>query len=78
MCLKQQVSLGGEKKENVRAGEVAQRLRALKRLRPLPEVPSLIPSNHIVAHNHLLWELMPSYCVSEDSYSVLTRKRMCC
>jgi hypothetical protein len=34
----------------VRAGEMAQRLRALT---ALPEVLSSIPSNHMVAHNHL-------------------------
>jgi hypothetical protein len=33
--------------------------------------PELIPINHIVAHNHLLWDLMRSSGVSEDSYSVL-------
>jgi hypothetical protein len=33
-----------------RAGEMAQWLRAL---RALPEVLSSIPSNHLVAHNHL-------------------------
>jgi hypothetical protein len=33
-----------------RAGEMAQRLRALA---ALLEVLSLIPSNHVVAHNHL-------------------------
>jgi hypothetical protein len=32
------------------AGEMAQRLRALT---TLPEVLSFIPSNHMVAHNHL-------------------------
>ena len=32
------------------AGEIAQRLRALT---ALPEVLSSIPSNHMVAHNHL-------------------------
>jgi hypothetical protein len=32
------------------AGEVAQWLRALT---PLPKVLSSIPSNHMVAHNHL-------------------------
>jgi hypothetical protein len=35
---------------NVRAGEVAEWLRALT---ALPEVLSSIPSNHMVAHNHL-------------------------
>jgi hypothetical protein len=32
------------------AGEMAQQLRALT---ALPKVLSLIPSNHMVAHNHL-------------------------
>jgi hypothetical protein len=32
------------------AGEMAQQLRALT---ALPEVPSSIPSNHMVAHKHL-------------------------
>jgi hypothetical protein len=47
---------------------MAQQFRALTALQ---EVLSLIPSNHMVAHNHLLWDLMPSFGVSEDSYSVL-------
>jgi len=34
----------------VGAGEMAQRLKALT---ALPEVLSSIPSNHMVAHNHL-------------------------
>jgi hypothetical protein len=38
------------KKTDIRAGEMAQRLRALT---ALPEVLSLIPSNHMVAHNCL-------------------------
>jgi hypothetical protein len=37
------------KRQNL-AGEMAQRLRALI---VLPEVLSSIPSNHMVAHNHL-------------------------
>ena len=37
----------------------------------LPEVLSSIPSNYMVAHNHLSWDLMPSSGVSEDSDSVL-------
>ena len=37
-------------KEEVGAGEMAQQLRALT---TLPEVLSSIPSNHMVAHNHL-------------------------
>jgi hypothetical protein len=28
-------------------------------------------SNHMVAHNHLKWDLIPSSGVSKDSYSVL-------
>jgi hypothetical protein len=34
----------------LRAGEMAQRLRELT---ALPQVLSSIPSNHMVAHNHL-------------------------
>ena len=52
-----------QQKNRSRAGEMAQRLRALT---ALPEVLSSIPSNHMVAHNHL----MPSSGVSEDNYSV--------
>ena len=37
-------------KKQPRAGELAQRLRAPT---ALPEVLSSIPSNHMVAHNHL-------------------------
>jgi hypothetical protein len=47
---------------------MAQWLRALT---ALPEVLSSNPSNHMVAHNHLGWDPMPSSGVSEDSYSVL-------
>ena len=49
--------LGGKKREREKkkkgrkgAGEMAQWLRALS---TLPEVLSSIPSNHMVAHNHL-------------------------
>jgi hypothetical protein len=41
----------------VGAGEMAQQLRALT---ALAEVLSSIPSNHMVAHNHLQCDLMPS------------------
>jgi hypothetical protein len=49
---------------------MAQWLRALT---ALPEVLSSIPSNHMVAHNHLLWDPMPSsgtqvYMQIEHSY----------
>jgi hypothetical protein len=47
---------------------MAQWLRALT---AFPEVLSSIPSNHMVAHNHLQWDLMPSSGVSEDNDSVL-------
>ena len=47
---------------------MAQLLRALTNL---PEVLSSIPSNHMVAHNHLYWDLIPSSGVSEDMYSVV-------
>ena len=59
-------------KKKVRvAGEMAQWLRAVT---ALPEVLSSIPSNHMVAHNHLQWDLMPSSGVSEDNYSVHIHK----
>ena len=51
------------------AGEMAQWLSALT---VLPEVLSSIPSNHVVAHNHLQWDSMPSSGVSEDSDNALT------
>ena len=44
---------------------MAQRLRALT---ALPEVLSSSPSNHMVVHNHLYRDLMPS---SEESDNVL-------
>jgi hypothetical protein len=47
---------------------MVQQLRALA---ALPEVLSSIPSNHMVAHNYLYWDLIPSSGVSEDSNSVL-------
>jgi hypothetical protein len=50
---------------------MAQWLRALT---ALPEVLNSIPSNHMVAHNHLEWDLMPSCGVSEDSYSAPINK----
>jgi hypothetical protein len=46
----------------------------LRALITLLEVPSSIPSNHMVAYNHLYWDLMPSCGVSEDSYCVLIYK----
>jgi hypothetical protein len=48
---------------------MAQWLRALT---ALPEVLSSIPSNGMMAHNHLQRDLMPSSSVSGDSDSVLT------
>ena len=48
----------------MKAGKTAQSLSALT---TLLEVLSLIPSNHMVAHNHLMF----SSCVSEDNYIVL-------
>jgi hypothetical protein len=47
---------------------MAQSLRALT---ALPEVLSSFLSNHVVAHNHLWWDPMPSSSVFEDSYSIL-------
>jgi hypothetical protein len=46
---------------------MAQWLRALT---VLPEVLSSVPSDHMVAHNHLLLDLMPSSGVSEESNGV--------
>jgi hypothetical protein len=51
------------------AGEMAQWLRALM---ALPEVLSSIPSNHMVTHNHMWWDSMPTSDMSDDNYSVLT------
>jgi hypothetical protein len=51
-----------------RDGEMAQWLRALT---ILPQVLSSNPVNHMVPHNHLQWDLMPSSDVSEDSNSVI-------
>jgi hypothetical protein len=45
------------------AEEVGQQLRALA---ALPEVLSSILSNHMVSHNYLYWDPMPSF----DSYRV--------
>jgi hypothetical protein len=45
--------------------------QGLKVLAALPEVLSSIPSNHMVAHNHLYWDLMPS---SRDSDTALIYK----
>jgi hypothetical protein len=50
------------------AGEMAQWLRALT---DLPEVLGSIPSNHMEAHNHLQWDLMPSSGMSEENNGVL-------
>jgi hypothetical protein len=47
---------------------MAQWLRAVT---ALPEALSSIPSNHMMAHNHLQWDLIPTSSVSEDSYSVV-------
>jgi hypothetical protein len=57
-----------KKKSIMWAREMAQQLRALA---VLSEVLSSIPSNHMVAHNHLSWNLRPSSGVSEVSDSVL-------
>jgi hypothetical protein len=48
---------------------MAQWLKALTALSE--EVLSSIPSNHMVAHSHLQWGLMPSSGVSEESNGVL-------
>jgi hypothetical protein len=48
------------------AQEIAQQVKALT---ALPEVLSSIPRNHMMAHNHLYWDLMLSSGVSEDNDS---------
>ena len=50
---------------------MAQQVRALT---ALPKILSSIPSNHMVVHNHLYWDLMPSSDVSEESYSDIYMK----
>jgi hypothetical protein len=40
----------------------------------LPEALNSIPSNHMVAHNYLYWNLMLFSGVSEDSHSVFIDK----
>jgi hypothetical protein len=57
------------KNTECRAELMAQQLMALT---SLPEILSSIPSNHMVAHNHLSCHPMPSSGVSEESDSVLT------
>ena len=52
-----------------RAGEMAQRVRALT---VLPKFLSSNPSNHMVTQ----WDLVPSFGVSEKSYSVLTYNKL--
>jgi hypothetical protein len=47
---------------------MAQQLRALI---ALPEVLTSFPSKHMVTHNYLKSDLMPSSGVCEDSNSVL-------
>jgi hypothetical protein len=56
------------KKKRGGVGEMAQQLRALT---ALPEVLSSIPSNHMVAHSHLYWDLLPSSGMFEESNGVL-------
>ena len=52
ICYKYHLNKGKKSFKNIqnRAGEMAQRLRALT---ALPEVLSSIPSNHMVAYSHL-------------------------
>jgi hypothetical protein len=48
----------------------------LRALAGLPKFLSSIPSNHMVAHNHLSWDQVPSSGVSEDSNNVLTKRML--
>lgn len=54
------------------AGEVTQQLQGLP---ALSGVLSLIPSNPMVAHNHLQWDRMPSSAVSAESNTALIIKK---
>jgi hypothetical protein len=47
-----------QKNQTLGAREMAQWFRALA---AISEVLSSIPSNYMVAHNHLSWDLMPSF-----------------
>jgi hypothetical protein len=42
----------------------------LRALTAILEVLSSIPSNHMVAHNHLQWNLKPSSDLSEESNNI--------
>jgi hypothetical protein len=64
--------VGEKKNKKKKSGEGAGALKWLRALTVLPKVLSSIPSNHVVAHNHLKGDLAPSSGVSEDSYSLLT------
>jgi hypothetical protein len=44
----------------------------IRTLTVLPEVLSSIPSNHLLAHNHLEWDLRPFSGVSENRDGILT------
>lgn len=57
-----------EKESRVGAAVMVQWLGTLT---ALSVVLSSIPSYHMVAHNHLEWDLIHSSGVSEDSYSIL-------
>ena len=59
---------GTPQKPSKGAGEMAQQLRALT---SLPKDLSSIPSNHMVAHSHLYWDLLPSSGMFEESNGVL-------
>jgi hypothetical protein len=50
------------------AGKMTQQLRAPA---APPKVLSSSLNNHMVDHNYLKWDLMPSSDVSEDSCSIL-------
>jgi hypothetical protein len=68
-CIVRSYLKQNEQKLPNRAGEMAQWLRALT---ALLKILSSNSSNHMMAHNHLYWDLIPSSGLSEDSYSVLT------
>jgi hypothetical protein len=65
------VILFGGPLKKMNGGKLERWLRSEGALTALPVVLSSIPSNHMVAHNPVEWDLMPSSGVSEGSYSVL-------
>jgi hypothetical protein len=52
-------------------GEIAHKLRALSTF----QVLSSIPSNHMMAHNHLYWVLMPSFGHRQNAVYIINKEK---